>query len=761
MSSRIQRFEFIRGFGSFRDWEHASHEELPDFKRYNLIYGWNGSGKTMLSRVFQTMETGSLPDFVDADSVEIEVVRADEKVLSIPTAGETNPPIRVFNEDFVETNLLFKDAAAEPILILGEESIEAAAALDTHRKNLADQTPLLEAATDERKAVVRSLDSLLIDTAQNIKGQLTRGSRSRYNDYHKGDVRKALEALDEDAERVEIDVATERSHLDGTARGVLEVGVAPEVDVSLATWTRMSALLQTELIDTSVEGLREDHDVQSWVKRGLELHADKDDQCLFCAHELTAERLATLREHFSSEFSALVTKLDALIVEHEQVTAEVSKYSDDVESINEDRLYPDLLADWKGACAELDRAKIAIDAQLTSNVSSLTNKSRDPFSMVEMPKTLESMQETAKAYIAATSRIERCIDDHVERTESIDQLLERAQTKLEADMVWSINTSYLDKMKSIDDHEGIIETIRDKIRSIEDDIDEIEAEQSGQQYPCDVLNGSFAAFFGHGLFEVQPARGDEDQNRFVLLREGEPAENLSEGERSGIALVYFLTKLTDESTDLSQTVVVIDDPVSSHDSRNLYQAFSFVHRHTYDAMQLFILTHDFRLFRLVMGRFNHDDQYKESRAVFMVVRRIEDGRSRSALEACEPTLKNHDSEYHYLYVLVKRLAEAPQPSISDAQGMPNVMRRLLEAFFAFKKPTQQKLETKLREASDDSRAVERIVRFVNDRSHTGSIGSIDRFDPIDSGEAQDVAQAVMTLIKNVDCEHAAAMNCNS
>jgi len=48
----ITKISKLKDFGIFHDfsWE----RKLPEFKKFNLIYGWNRSGKTTISRVFES-----------------------------------------------------------------------------------------------------------------------------------------------------------------------------------------------------------------------------------------------------------------------------------------------------------------------------------------------------------------------------------------------------------------------------------------------------------------------------------------------------------------------------------------------------------------------------------------------------------------------------------------------------------------------------------------------------------------------------------
>jgi wobble nucleotide-excising tRNase len=49
----------LRNCGIFRnfDWPH----DLPELGRFNLVYGWNGTGKTTLSRVLRHLEKRTTP----------------------------------------------------------------------------------------------------------------------------------------------------------------------------------------------------------------------------------------------------------------------------------------------------------------------------------------------------------------------------------------------------------------------------------------------------------------------------------------------------------------------------------------------------------------------------------------------------------------------------------------------------------------------------------------------------------------------------
>ena len=65
----IKKIKKIKNLGVFSSYQWDS--TLPDFERYNLFYGWNGTGKTTLSKLFASLEQGQAAEFSDLE-YEIE-----------------------------------------------------------------------------------------------------------------------------------------------------------------------------------------------------------------------------------------------------------------------------------------------------------------------------------------------------------------------------------------------------------------------------------------------------------------------------------------------------------------------------------------------------------------------------------------------------------------------------------------------------------------------------------------------------------------
>jgi len=56
----IKKIRRLKHPGVLRDFTWPS--DLPAFGRFNLIYGWNGTGKTTLSRILRCLEKRTAPE---------------------------------------------------------------------------------------------------------------------------------------------------------------------------------------------------------------------------------------------------------------------------------------------------------------------------------------------------------------------------------------------------------------------------------------------------------------------------------------------------------------------------------------------------------------------------------------------------------------------------------------------------------------------------------------------------------------------------
>ena len=110
----ITKIKILKNFGIYRDF--SWNNDTPQFQRYNLIYGWNKSGKTTLSRVLSACEKQTVDFETFPKNGEFQIEFEDATKLNQDSVQECDSQIRVFNTDFVEENVSFDPQIARILL---------------------------------------------------------------------------------------------------------------------------------------------------------------------------------------------------------------------------------------------------------------------------------------------------------------------------------------------------------------------------------------------------------------------------------------------------------------------------------------------------------------------------------------------------------------------------------------------------------------------------------------------------------------------
>lgn len=151
-ASMIEKLD-IANFGSFNGfrWDtdvREPHGAVGRFKKLNILYGRNYSGKTTLSRIFRSFEVGQTPVRYENPSFQIKTANGQWTQAQLSLQGT---PIRVYNRDFVEANLAFlrdDQGHIQPFAVLGAENKE----VEQEIEKLKDQLGNKETDTGLRAA---------------------------------------------------------------------------------------------------------------------------------------------------------------------------------------------------------------------------------------------------------------------------------------------------------------------------------------------------------------------------------------------------------------------------------------------------------------------------------------------------------------------------------------------------------------------------------------------------------------------------------
>ena len=354
--------------------------------------------------------------------------------------------------------------------------------------------------------------------------------------------------------------------------------------------------------------------------------------------------------------------------------------------------------------------------------------------------------------IISVDTLNDVISEHNKKTDNFEQQRKTDSQKIERHYLSSI----YDDVKIL---EGEVKTLGDKLVELNDgivgDIDNVgktklvariaenKAKISSSHKACDILNTSLRTFLGHD--EITFSVNDDDTG-YLIMRRGNSARSLSEGERTAIAFIFFVTQLSDENFDPTTGIIVIDDPISSLDANSQFQAFSFLKTATLNASQLFILTHNFDFLKLVTSWIKNS---RKGFALYMVKNKFNetDGSRTAFIDKLDPALEKFESEYHYLFNVLYGYKD--DGTIENAYKMPNIARKLLDSFLMFCIPKNIGTYDRLQEVVFDEEKKTAIYKFVNDQSHITGAG----FDPSLVPETQKCITYLMELMEKTFPTH--------
>lgn len=745
--SRIEKISHVRDLGIFRSFDWPG--DLYTFSRFNLIYGWNGSGKTTLSKLFRALEMKKIPTVGQATFI------IDGKRITHENFSKNATAIRVFNRDFVTANVFpVGGGDVPPIFVVGSESVEKQKQIESLKGKLAQVQRDLDSEQSSKQKLDIELNKFCSDHAKAIKDMLRSSGHSQYNNYNKSDYKKSADNMVEWGNKDAM-LLSESNHdkllaqLTSNLKQKLQLNEFrfPEPGQLAKS---VSKLLAREVVADTMQSLKDDMMVAQWVQKGLDLHHDRQtERCLFCEQSIPMERLIALEAHFNSEYVEFLKDLESQIDRLKKLKNEANS----TKWPNHAELYDDLADEYEAYANSLSKVIGLLQDYIDSMIRILVEKKSRIFESVDFDIPLPDCDATI------VDKMNELILKHNEVCDDFQNRMNEARQRLEANSVAQQLDEYLQLKNGIQLSEDSIKGDKEETTQLSKRISTLEREIVLHRQPAEELNKDLSKYLGHDELQLMIK-----ETGYSITRNGYQAEGLSEGEMTALALLYFLKSLQDRSFDLKKGIVVLDDPVSSLDANALYLAFGFIRDRTRDAAQLFIFTHNFALFREVKTWFHHlkgqnKRDVNKRPARFYMLECIRNGALRcSFIRPLDRLLEEYESEYHFIFASIYRAAGASSPSdLAEKYVLPNMARRLLEAFLAFRQPDiSGELWEKMKNIEFDEAKKMRILRFLNVHSHSDSIGEPEHDLSILS-EAGPVLRDLLEFIKNQDNDHYTSM----
>ena len=298
----INKINWIRNFGVFKNFEWDA-DVLHLFKKRNLIYGWNYSGKTTLSKLFSNLEKRQPKYFGNAEySLEIKSNNG-ERSLNHQKLDVFPYTVKVFNSCYIKS--VFSWDADESKEEFGAIHFYLADdAHDTQTKiNFYSQrwNPIFEKIKSDNQRVVSEFDEYSKDNgrfakqATEIRNYLNNQILS--HEFNKGHFIKLVEEVknqlhgyilsqEEVSQKNQASTAI-NEHITLDANYVLTESLQ-------VIGAKIKILLENTAPQSSpFPELDKYSDLFDWVQTGLNLHKESP-KCKFCGNDLKEERILSL-----------------------------------------------------------------------------------------------------------------------------------------------------------------------------------------------------------------------------------------------------------------------------------------------------------------------------------------------------------------------------------------------------------------------------------------------------------------------------------
>jgi len=679
----IVKINKLKRFGIYQNY---SWGEIDDFKNKNLVYGWNYSGKTTLSKLFQVLEFKDKNKCFSGSEIEITINDgANTKTINQENLASFPFYVKVFNSEYIKRIFTWDDPKTgfNPIAFyLGDEAGDLKGKIKKHETIIENLTNLRE---NKYKPIIETFESY-----NKPNGNFTRKAKEVRDNYLPGlfdpttfDKGHFKQIADTVKPNIDGFILTPSERVTTKKEALAEKKYDPQNENISVTESleKLAQSVKSILEDTSpksisLPNLESNTELFDWVQKGIPLHKDSTE-CKFCTNLLPEDRISNLNSFYSKKLKEIQDAIDKeikLIDEEKKII--------DVKFPNKLEIAEIFQSEYQSALDEFQIQKDIYEEKLSILKDDLKSKGSSIFIPIESTEfenvTLRSNFEAIEAIIV---RHNDWLEQFAERK---DAAIKKILNHYVAEYLKTedFNKKEIDNDCSI----KVIQKIEEKIKKYLDLIFDYNSQLSDKVKGQSELNDILEILLHRDDIKIE-IRDD----KFRLERSGYPAEHLSEGEKSAIAFSYFLTELkafrNDDPPKLPKTIIFLDDPISSLDSNHIFQVRSLLKDFfkLEDFAQLFISTHNFEFFSMLYdsGIFSRK-QTEINRPLYFIKR---DNSGISTIEKMPKTFSNYKSEYVGLFHILKDFNDSEdKENFAYLLLLPNALRRFVELYTLTKYP---------------------------------------------------------------------------
>lgn len=716
----------------WRSFDNSTWPETANCGQSTFIYGHNGSGKSTLAELLLSLSEENT-DIVQ-DTPE-SILWVDEKgnIQQYRSSGTPLSHIKVFTRKWTAKNLksFLEGDDGDAIVTLGVEAIQALEIEEELQSRISELQGRQREAQETLKRSENTRNSLL-HQAQYLTINKLRQFDPDFSEltFTTSDIEAHLAASFRPPSPEDYDNAI--SQLSDSRSRPIAVPNMPVMDFETLT-TATIQVLERQPGEAPIRELVEHTDWQLWVREGLAFHEERST-CIFCENPLNEDRLSLLKEQFNEDWEQISG--DALAA-HSQVYEYLDQLNNFLTKLPcPDDLVTSLRSEYTN---ELDivTEQLEVRIQLLNKISDiLMDKVTDPSQQITLPDFTALLEKPSTEKILLLLHWHnQLVSDYRKLDRTCRETVKLFIIAEIADPFNQATQEFLESKKVLEEVSAALLQANDRLRSVRE-------RRFTTKAMAETLSKDLARVYGRHHLQV---RVSENGKSYRCYREGARATDLSEGEQTTLALLYFLRSLESEGVDLSQTLVVVDDPSSSLDREALYATYQWLLDRLAHVEQYIVLTHDFGLLSLFLNTKAKDwrrtqwsahaespENRELNKVSFLQCYTVcVDDQRKTRINRLPNFLGKNASEYEFLFHSVM-LAALADPNSEQLAILPNAMRRVLENFCSFKAPHESDFRSRLahlvKEIEDEP--YEDVYRFINNLSHGTGDSLVNGIDTI-------------------------------
>lgn len=728
----IKKINTIKNFGVFNDFHWSQDLELKEFNERNIIYGWNYTGKTTLSKIFSSLRDCEINRSFSEGEFNL-IVGEDSKEITHNNMEQLDFSVQVFNSEYIQDNLKWDtDEELDGIEFDVGENVEI-------RQQINENNALIE-RIDER---IKDFQPPIDEFSQFEENLFSRESRRIRNDilnnsieFNKRHFKRLIGEIGSDYSSYILNSSelqeTQKNSIAINNKGRINT-IEYNVKIKVLSEEIESLLLTEPEPSKVIDILEQNNELYDWAKKGYIMHEKEElEECSFCGNNLSKSRLEELNNYYSNASGLLRDQIN-------EYKKAISKEQESIENIGMPKSKNDFIDNcqksFQESLLQFEAIKQKYKEILEELVRELERKEYgNIFNSIKINLTPHSIEEGIEGSIQSINDL---INKHNEFVNNFNDEQQQAREKLVKHHVayFIINNKYYEKETKNNYSLKRIERYQKLKGKISSKNIECEAKLKSVVAGREELNKYIKMFLNSDSITINVTGSD----KFVLYREDRIAKNLSEGEKTAISFAYFLVVLESLHRDqkLRNTVVFIDDPISSLDANHVAQVYHLIddfffrkkenpdnpEEYAHCCKQLFISTHNFEFFSFLKDskRLN-----KRGKREFFFIKKISSEVSR--IQSMPSSLVHHKSEYIYLFsIIYKYYDEGCQENDSNLILLPNAIRRFLEIYTLIKLPgSKTEVDGRLKEISAGSHQLKVLHHF----SHFTSFEKLMKHDEL-------------------------------